>query len=133
MLRRNFDRIIALLVAAWTGLLVVSSISGIPLFFPLVVLDPENIPAHRVHAVRMSIFSTMLYFSVSHLFVRDKKYRPVHFLKIYLNILVIVAIIIYLRFPSAAEDLDVVIALLLLAFLVNIASRKFVRSYFKRR
>lgn len=133
MFRRNFDRFMALLIALWTGTIVWSSLVGIPLFFPFTLMDPENVPMHRVFAVRVSIFSTMLYFSLAHLFGRDRKYRPVHFLKIYLNILVITAFVIYVRFPKASEDLDAIISVIILALLVNIASRDFVRSYFTRR
>ena len=133
MLRRNLDVIIALLIAIWSGLFVFSSATGIPLYFPFLVFSEDNLPQHRVLAVRISIFATLLYFSISHIFSRDKKYRPVHFLRIYLNMMCLICLILYVRMPNAREDFDSMIIILLLAVLANIASRKTVRSYFGKR
>lgn len=133
MLRRNLDVIVALLIAIWSGLFVLSSATGIPLYFPFLIFSEDNLPVHRALALRTSIFATLLYFSLSHIFARDKKYRPVHFLRIYLNMMCLICLILYVRMPNSRDDLDAMIIILLLTVLANIASRKVVRSYFGNR
>lgn len=131
---RKFNFLILILLAIWTSYVIFLSLTGDPVFFPLQSFTPDNVPYYRMQVLRISIFVTVTYFTSMHILDGNRRYRAIQFLKIYLNILVIVTIIIFSTAEKVSRsDLNAIFGIIALTLLVNLAARPTIRKYFNRR
>ena len=65
--------------------------------FPWVISDPDEIPFHRLQAMRIGVMLTFSYYGLLHLTGRSQEFYPLHFLTTYLFYMLLSGLIIFFR------------------------------------
>ena len=85
-------------MAVWASYAYVNSIIGNTIMFPLVSPSEENIPYYKLQTVRLSVFTTFVYYALFHFIKGSEKIYPIHFLKTYLFALALTSFITLNRY-----------------------------------
>ena len=94
-------KLIGNLVIILLSLLCISSVvghfCGYTITFPQFSITEEyDIPEHRLHAIRLSLMCTFIYFSFRYLFFGSEKLYPIQFMGVMVGTLTIVSTLSYL-------------------------------------
>jgi hypothetical protein len=79
MLRLTANAIILLFVV-WTASVSIAAFLDIIIYFPWVVSSIEEIPLHRLQAIRISIFLTFSHYGVFYIVGLNSEQAPIDFL-----------------------------------------------------
>ena len=132
MLRLIANAIILLFVV-WTASVAIAAFLDITIYFPWVVSSIEEIPLHRLQAIRISIFLTFSYYGVLHLIGLNRVHAPIDFLNQYLFYLCLSSgIIMYINNITVLQEYVVLAVLILLWLGCIFVSRPLNRGYFKK-
>ena len=113
---------------------VVGHFSGYTITFPqFSITKGYDIPEHRLHAIRLSIMCTFVYFSFRYLFFGSEKLYPIQFMGIMVGMLTIVGTLSYLfRGVEPSEYFPLIFYLPASIFLYYLGKPE-VRKYFKKK
>ena len=92
---RKLAKIIIGLLSLWALASIIAEIMGVTIYFPLNVVERQEIPYHRVASVRLSVFLTFAYFGFRYLFFQSEKLFPIQFLDIYIKSLTICGFFVF--------------------------------------
>ena len=132
MLRLIANAIILLFVV-WTASVSIAAFLDITIYFPWVVSSIEEIPLHRLQAIRISIFLTFSHYGVFYIVGLNREQAPIDFLVKYLFYLNLACGIIFYKSNVAAQEYAILSIFILLWLLSVIASRPLNRGYFKNK
>ena len=132
MLRLTANVIIFLFVA-WTASVSIAAFLDITVYFPWVISSIEEIPLHRLQAIRISIFLTFSHYGVLHLIGLNREHAPIDFLVKYLFYLNLAGCIIFYKSNVAVQEYAIIAVFILLWLLSVIASRPLNRGNFKNK
>ena len=131
-------KVIGNLVILVLSLFCISSVVGH--FYGYTITFPQfsitkgyDIPEHRLHAIRLSIMCTFVYFSFRYLFFGSEKLYPIQFMGIMVGMLTIVGTLSYLfRGVEPSEYFPLIFYLPASIFLYYLGKPE-VRKYFKKK
>ena len=132
MLRLTANAIILLFVA-WTASVSIAAFLDITIYFPWVVSSIEEIPLHRLQAIRISIFLTFSHYGVLHIVGINRGQAPIDFVIKYLFYLNLAGGIIFYKSNVAVQEYAILSVFILLWLLSLIASRPPNSGYFKNK
>ena len=139
MLRSQFTmmRLIAnaiiLLFVVWTASVSIAAFLDITIYFPWVISSIEEIPMHRLQAIRISIFLTFSHYGILHLVGLNRTYFPIDFLNQYLFYLCLSGgIIMYINNITVLQEYVILAVFILLWLGCIFVSRPLNRGYFKK-
>ena len=132
MLRLTANAFILLFVV-WTASVSIAAFLDITVYFPWVISSIEEIPLHRLQAIRISIFLTFSHYGVLHLIGLNRQHAPIDFLVKYLFYLNLAGGIIFYKSNVAVQEYAILSVFILLWLLSVIASRPLNRGYFKNK
>ena len=92
-----------------------------------------DIPEHRLHAIRLSIMFTFVYFSFRYLFFGSEKLYPIQFMGIMVGMLTIVGTLSYLFRGVEPSEYLVLIFYLPASIILYYAGKPEVRNIFKKK
>ena len=125
-------KLFAKIVIAVLGLsfLLISffEILGTTLYFSLYM--ENEIPYHRLQALRITIFLTFSYFSFRYLIYESVRMYPIQFLDIMLKIYMFTALIIFINNDVEMREYFVIVAIFFISIISHIASRPKLRRYY---
>jgi len=125
-------RLLAKIVIAVLGLsfLLVSffEILGTTLYFSFYL--ENEMPYHRLQALRITIFLTFSYFSFRYLIYESVRMYPIQFLDIMLKIYMLTALIIFINNDVEMREYFVIVAIFFISIISHIASRPKLRRYY---
>jgi hypothetical protein len=125
-------KLLAKIVIAVLGLsfLLISffEILGTTLYFSFYM--ENEIPYHRLQALRITIFLTFSYFSFRYLIYESVKMYPIQFLDIMLKIYMLTALIIFINNDVEMREYFVIVAIFFISIISHIASRPKLRRYY---
>ena len=127
---RTLAKIIIGLLSLWALASVIAEIMGVTIFFPLNVVERQEIPYHRVASVRLSVFLTFAYFGFRYLFFQSEKLFPIQFLDIYIKSLTICGFFVFYTSQVEIREYYFVLFFLVVSIILHFASRNKIRSYF---
>ena len=127
---RKLAKIIIGLLSLWALASVIAEIMGVTIFFPLNVVEKQEIPYHRVASVRLSVFLTFAYFGFRYLFFQSEKLFPIQFLDIYLKSLTICGFFVFYTSQVEIREYYFVLFFFIVSIILHFASRNKIRSYF---
>ena len=127
---RKLAKIIIGLLSLWALASVIAEIIGITIYFPLNVVERQEIPYHRVASVRLSVFLTFAYFGFRYLFFQSEKLFPIQFLDIYLKSLTICGFFVFYTSQVEIREYYFVLFFFVVSIILHFASRNKIRSYF---
>ena len=125
-------KLLAKIVIAVLGLsfLLVSffEILGTTLYFSFYL--ENEMPYHRLQALRITIFLTFSYFSFRYLIYESVRMYPIQFLDIMLKIYMLTALIIFINNDVEMREYLVIVAIFFISIISHIASRPKLRRYY---
>ena len=127
---RKLAKIIIGLLSLWALASVIAEIMGITIYFPLNVVERQEIPYHRVASVRLSVFLTFAYFGFRYLFFQSEKLFPIQFLDIYIKSLTICGFFVFYTSQVEFREYYFVLFFFIVSIILHFASRNKIRSYF---
>ena len=127
---RKLAKIIIGLLSLWALASVIAEIMGITIYFPLNVVERQEIPYHRVASVRLSVFLTFAYFGFRYLFFQSEKLFPIQFLDIYIKSLTICGFFVFYTSQVEIREYYFVLFFFIVSIILHFASRNKIRSYF---
>ena len=114
----------------WALVIPILHILGTTIYFPFKISGGEEIPYHRLQAVRIAVCLTFSYFAFRFLFIEHSKLYPVQFLDIFLKSLTLTSLLVYLSMGLELKEYTLVIFFLLCSIITHIISGKKFRRYF---
>ena len=113
---------------------VVAHFYGYTITFPqFSITKGYDIPEHRLHAIRLSIMCTFVYFSFRYLFFGSEKMYPIQFIGIMVGMLTIVGTLSYLFRGVEPSEYLVLIFYLPASIILYYAGKPEVRNIFKKK
>ena len=127
---RILSKLIVGLLALWAISAFIAEIMGVSIYFPLNIVERQEIPYHRLNALRLSIFLTFAYFGVRYIFFQSDKMYPIQFLDIYIKNFTLSAIFVFYSMNVEYREYYFVLFLFIVSLILHFASRNRIRSYF---
>ena len=127
---RSLAKIIIGILSLWALASVIAEIMGVTIYFPLNVVERQEIPYHRVASVRLSVFLTFAYFGFRYLFFQSEKLFPIQFLDIYIKSLTICVFFVFYTSQVEIREYYFVLFFFIVSIILHFASRNKIRSYF---
>ena len=127
---RILSKLIVGLLALWAISAFIAEIMGVSIYFPFNIVERQEIPYHRLNALRLSIFLTFAYFGVRYIFFQSDKMYPIQFLDIYIKNFTLSAMFVFYSMNVEYREYYFVVFFLIVSIILHFASRRKVRSYF---
>ena len=127
---RTLAKIIICILSLWALASVIAEIMGVTVYFPLNVVERQEIPYHRITSVRLSVFLTFSYFGFRYLFFQSEKLFPIQFLDIYIKSLTICGFFVFYTSQVEIREYYFVLFFFVVSIILHFASRNKIRSYF---
>lgn len=127
---RILSKLIVGLLALWAISAFIAEIMGVSIYFPFNIVERQEIPYHRLNALRLSIFLTFAYFGVRYIFFQSDKMYPIQFLDIYIKTFTLSAIFVFYSMNVEYREYYFVLFFLIVSIILHFASRKKIRNYF---
>ena len=127
---RILSKIIVGLLALWAASAFIAEIMGVSILFPFNVVERQEMPYHRLSALRLSIFLTFSYFAFRYIFFQLEKLYPIQFLDIYMKFFTISGLCVFYSMGVELREYYFIFFIFIVSLILHIASRKKNRSYF---
>ena len=132
MLRVLANGVIAFFIL-WTLTVSIAEFLGITIHFPWIISGADEIPLHRLQSLRIAILLTFAHYGVLHLFAKNRKYLPIHFLSQFLFYLVVSGGIILYQSGVAKSEYGFLLVFIIVWLLTIAAAKPLNRDYFKKK
>ena len=125
-----FAKTFIALLGLWCVVASVLAIYDVSLYFPFYISEGEEMPYHRMVALRVTILLTFAFYSLKYLISESRQLYPIQFLDTILKIYFCSALAIGIRFEMAASEFALLFVFLLIAIVTHIVSRPKLRRYY---
>ena len=130
---RVFANIIIIVMSIWALAAALTAMLGITLYFPWVLEPSSEIPLHRLAAIRVGVLLTCAYFGFLHIIGKSMQLYPVNFLTTFLFFLVVGGSVVFYKYQVPLSEYWMSAFFGFVCLMTYIASRPYVRDYFKKR
>jgi hypothetical protein len=132
MISRVVAKIIIVLLSIYCVSVVVAYFYNVSIIFPFFISDGHHVPEHRLHAIRLTLFTTFVYFSIRYFFVGSVKLYPLQVMGIMLFNLTIVGTIVF--YVKGVDPTLILIFYLFASIILYYAGKpEVVKRIFKRK
>ena len=130
---RLLSKFLILFFSIHVAITVVAYFYGFSFIFPFIMTEGTYVPEHRLQSLRLSTFTTFVYFGFRYLFFGSEKLHPIQFLGVSLfNLGVLGGLCLYVDdIKDYSEYFLVPFFIFSSIILYNAANPKF-RNYFKK-
>ena len=130
---RLLSKFLILFFSLHVAITVIAYFFGFSFTFPFIMTEGTYVPEHRLQSLRLSTFTTFVYFGFRYLFFGSEKLHPIQFLGVSLfNLGVLGGLCLYVNdIKDSSEYFLVPFFILSSIILYNSANPKF-RNYFKK-
>ena len=126
--------LVILVLSLFCIMSVVGNFCGYSITFPqFSITKGYDIPEHRLHAIRLSIMCTFVYFSFRYLFFGSEPLYPIQFMGIMVGMLTIVGTLSYLFHGVEPSEYFPLIFYLPASIFLYYLGKPEVRKYFKKK
>ena len=127
------SKFLILFFSLHVAITVIAYFFGFSFTFPFIMTEGTYVPEHRLQALRLSTFTTFVYFGFRYLFFGSEKLHPIQFLGVSLfNLGVLGGLCLYVNdIKDSSEYFLVPFFIFSSIILYNAANPKF-RNYFKK-
>ena len=134
MTSRVIAKIIITLLSIYCVSVVVAYFLNVSITFPFFISDGHHVPEHRLQAIRLSLFTTFVYFSIRYFFVGSVKLYPVQVLGIILlNLTIASTLVFYFKGVDSTEYLLLIFYLPASIILYYAGKPEMIKRIFKRK
>tara|TARA_B100001248_G_C27213783_1_gene377021 strand:+ start:273 stop:668 length:396 start_codon:yes stop_codon:yes gene_type:complete len=127
------SKFLILFLSLHVAITVIAYFYGFSFTFPFTMTEGTYVPEHRLQSLRLSTFTTFVYFGFRYLFFGSEKLHPIQFLGVSLfNLGVLGGLCLYVNdIKDSSEYFLVPFFIFSSIILYNAANPKF-RNYFKK-
>ena len=130
---RVFANIFIGVIALWALAAALAAMLDVTVYFPWVVLQSGEIPAHRLAAIRVGVLLTFAYFGFLHIFGRRIQLYPINFLTTFLFYLVLGGTIVFYKYQVPLSEYWLSAFWAFVCAMAYLASRPLIRDYFRNK
>ena len=124
---------VIMLLMIWALSVSCLAFLDITIHFPWVISDADEIPFHRLQAIRIGVFLTFFYYGCLHVIGKSQEFYPLHFLTTYLFYMLLSGLIIFYRRDVLMQELGVLLFFGICLIFCFLAARPDVNKYLKYR
>ena len=128
---RIISNSVILLLMVWALSVSALAFLNITIHFPWVVSDANEIPFHRVQAMRIGVMLTFSYYGLLHLIGKSQQFYPLHFLTTYLFYMLLSGLIIFYRRGVLIQEWGVLLFFGVCLIFCYLAARSEANKYLK--
>ena len=130
---RFIAKLLVLLLSLFGAATVIAYFYGYSIVFPFAISEDTDVPAHRLHAVRLATFTTFVYFGFRYLFFGSEKLHPIQFLAVSLfNLGVLGGLCLYVNDINDPSEYFLVPFFILSSIILYNATKPQYRKYFQK-
>ena len=130
---RVFANIIIIVMSIWALAATLTAMLGLTVYFPWLMVPSAEIPLHRLAAIRVGVLMTCAYFGFLHIIGKSMQLYPVNFLTTFLFFLVVGGSVVFYKYQVPLSEYWMSAFFGFVCLMTYIASRPYVRDYFKKR
>ena len=131
---RFLAKLMIILLTLFAFILIIGFIFNFSIVFPFTITNNVNdVPEHRLQAVRIATAATFAYFGARYIFFQTTKLYPIQFLGIFLFFLATIGSIVFYRYQVSLSEYGVSIFWLLISIVLYQAGKPEFRNYFRRK
>jgi hypothetical protein len=133
MTSRVVAKIIIVLLSIYCVSVVVGYFYNVSIISPFFISDGHHVPEHRLHAIRLTLFTTFVYFSIRYFFVGSVKLYPLQVMGIMLfNLTIVGTMVFYVKGVDPTEYLILIFYLFASIILYYAGKPEVVKRIFKK-
>ena len=134
MISRVVAKIIIVILSIYCVSVFVAYFYNVSIIFPFFISDGHHVPEHRLHAIRLTLFTTFVYFSIRYLFIGSVKLYPIQVMGIILlNLTIVGTLVSYFKGVDPTEYLILIFYLFASIILYYAGKPEVVKRIFKRK
>ena len=127
-------KLIIILLTLFAFSTIIGFIFNFSIVFPFTITnDVNDVPDHRLHAVRLATAATFAYFGMRYIFFQTTKLYPIQFMGIFLFFLATIGSIVYYKYQLSLSEYAVSIFWLLTSIILYQAGKPEFRNYFRHK
>ncbi len=131
---RILAKIIIFLLTIFSFIIIGGFIFNFSIVFPFTITnDVNDVPEHRLHAVRLATAATFAYFGARYIFFQTTKLFPIQFLGIFLFFLSTIGSIVFYKYHVSLSEYIVSIFWFLTSIILYQAGKPEFRNYFRHK
>ena len=130
---RVFANILVAAIAIWAFAAATAAMLDVTVYFPWVVAHNEEIPPHRLAAIRVGVLLTFAYYGFLHIFGKSIQLYPINFLTTFLLYLVLGGTIVFYRYEVPLSEYWLSAFWAFVLMMTYVASRPLIRDYFRNK
>ena len=129
---RFLSKFLILFFSLHVTITVVSYFYGFSFTFPFTMTEGTYVPEHRLQSLRLSTFTTFVYFGFRYLFFGSEKLHPIQFLGVSLfNLGVLGGLCLYVNDIKDSSEYFLVPFFIFSSIILYNAANPKIRNYFK--
>ena len=130
---RIFANTVIIVISIWAIAAATSAMLSATVYFPWILAPSGEIPPHRLDAIRVGVLLTCAYFGFLHIIGKSMQLYPVNFLTTFLFFLVVGGSVVFYKYKVPLSEYWMSAFFGFVCLMTYIASRPYVRDYFKKR
>ena len=130
---RLLANILVAATALWALAVAIAAMLDVTVYFPWVLAHSEEIPPHRLAAIRVGVLLTFAYYGFLHIFGKSIQLYPINFLTTFLLNLVLGGTIIFYRYEVPLSEYWLSAFWTFVLIMAYVASRPLIRDYFRNK
>ena len=130
---RFLSKFLILFLSLHIAITVIAYFYGFSFTFPFIMTEGTYVPEHRLQALRLSTFTTFVYFGFRYLFFGSEKLHPIQFLGVSLfNLGVLGGLCLYVNDIKDSSEYFLVPFFIFSSIILYNAANPKIRNYFKK-
>ena len=130
---RFLSKFLIFFLSLHVAITVVAYFFGFSFTFPFIMTEGTYVPEHRLQSLRLSTFTTFVYFGFRYLFFGSEKLHPIQFLGVSLfNLGVLGGLCLYANDINDSSEYFLVPFFILSAIILYNATKPRYRKYFQK-
>ena len=130
---RLLSKFLILFFSLHVAITVIAYFFGFSFTFPFIMTEGTYVPEHRLQALRLSTFTTFVYFGFRYLFFGSEKLHPIQFLGVSLfNLGVLGGLCLYVNDIKDSSEYFLVPFFIFSSIILYNAANPKIRNYFKK-
>tara|TARA_B100000029_G_scaffold95584_1_gene85653 strand:- start:953 stop:1351 length:399 start_codon:yes stop_codon:yes gene_type:complete len=131
---RFIAKLIVILLTLFALVTIIGFIFNFSIVFPFTISNNiQDVPEHRLQAVRLATAATFAYFGLRYIFFQTTKLYPIQFMGIFLFFLSTIGSICFYKYQVSLSEYFISIFWLLTSILLYRAGKPEYRNYFRHK
>ena len=127
-------KLIIIILTLFALILLIGFVFNFSIVFPFTITSNiNNVPEHRLQAVRLATAGTFAYFGLRYIFFQSTKLYPIQFMGIFCFFLSTLGSICFYKYQVELSEYAVSIFWLLISFILYQAGKPEFRNYFRHK